>query len=397
MAELEDLIQYENENTSLDFKAIPYTKDKNEDLIKDVMSMANADVDGNRHIIIGVKLKSSGERDYLGVKKEDLVDQAIYQQLIRDNIEPDITLEYFPFEFDGKTFGIIRISNCDDKPYMMKKDCNKLKKGDSFIRKGSHQPPMIRADLNKIIAERIKFSSFSGNVNVVFSDNNLTEIDLCAIGNFIPPSVRAAQKIKELIEKKEKLPLSNDSFFLDKIQEMPSLLSLVPYGNRNLKTLKDNLENVNKTYKNDDDYEFFELSSHKISLNIINQGDRYIEDASIYMEFEIAEGLFVAKEIYSEPEPSIIPTPQLDRISEHKYLNERYPKVEYNDSSILISSYIGNIKHKMETLAFKEPVRIVLGNELIGQALKVNYRLYGKNLVQPIENTLTINVVPKEE
>jgi len=52
MADYDDLIKYENENTSLDFKEIQYEKKHHEALIKDIMSMANADVENDRHIVI---------------------------------------------------------------------------------------------------------------------------------------------------------------------------------------------------------------------------------------------------------------------------------------------------------------------------------------------------------
>ena len=62
MINFDDLIKYENENTCLDFKAIQYEKSQYEELIKDIMSMANADVENDRYIIIGVKHKPSGDR-----------------------------------------------------------------------------------------------------------------------------------------------------------------------------------------------------------------------------------------------------------------------------------------------------------------------------------------------
>ncbi len=134
---IDELIRYENENSSLDFKVVQYTKDKHEDLIKDILSMANANVEGEKYIIVGVKHKTSNDRDIIGIKKEDFSDSATYQQLIRENIEPDILIEYSPYEIDGKYVGIFRIKEANNKPYMMKKDFGKkLKKGDCFIRKG---------------------------------------------------------------------------------------------------------------------------------------------------------------------------------------------------------------------------------------------------------------------
>ena len=95
MANLDDLINYEKEFTGLDFKRIQYDKKKHEDLIKDIMSMANADIEGDRYIIIGVDYKDSNDREIIEINKDEFVNSATYQQLIRDNIEPQIIFDYF--------------------------------------------------------------------------------------------------------------------------------------------------------------------------------------------------------------------------------------------------------------------------------------------------------------
>lgn len=58
--ELTDLIQYENEKTGLDFKAVMYKADKFDDLLKDIMAMANASLEEDRYIVVGVKHHPSG-------------------------------------------------------------------------------------------------------------------------------------------------------------------------------------------------------------------------------------------------------------------------------------------------------------------------------------------------
>ena len=51
MTNLDELVRYENENTDLDFKGTQYMKKQHEALIKDIMSMANADTENDRYII----------------------------------------------------------------------------------------------------------------------------------------------------------------------------------------------------------------------------------------------------------------------------------------------------------------------------------------------------------
>ena len=133
--ELLDLIQYENEKTGLDFKAVVYKADKFDDLLKDIMAMANAALEEDRYIVVGVKHYPNSERAFLGV--EEFMDDATYYQLVHSNIEPDIQFEYFHVEVEDKKVGVFRIYHCDNQPYLMKKDTKNLRRGDGFIRKGT--------------------------------------------------------------------------------------------------------------------------------------------------------------------------------------------------------------------------------------------------------------------
>ena len=65
---LDDLIEYESENTSLDFKAEEYGKN-NFELIKDVMSMANAHSNEKKYIVVGVKDNPNEDREWYCTQK----------------------------------------------------------------------------------------------------------------------------------------------------------------------------------------------------------------------------------------------------------------------------------------------------------------------------------------
>lgn len=156
MTGLDDLIKHEKEYTGLDFKRTQYIRAMHEDLIKDIMCMANADIKGEKYIIIGVDYKNSTDRELIGIKKDEFINSANYQQLIQDNIEPQIFFDYFPHEIEGKCLGIFSISKCENPPYMMKKDYGSLKKGECFIRKGDSQFRMLREDFDRIIANKAK-------------------------------------------------------------------------------------------------------------------------------------------------------------------------------------------------------------------------------------------------
>ncbi|MDR3667458.1 MAG: ATP-binding protein [Ignavibacteriaceae bacterium] len=156
-----ELIKYENENTALDFKAIQYKKEMYESFLKDIMAMANALVDGNRYIVIGVKHLPNGDKEYKSIPSGDFVDEATYQQLIKSNIEPDIELKYEALNMEGNLLGVFTISSCENQPYMMGKKYKSLNEGDSYIRRGSQQCRLKRSNLDKMIYERRRKESIS--------------------------------------------------------------------------------------------------------------------------------------------------------------------------------------------------------------------------------------------
>jgi predicted HTH transcriptional regulator len=117
MTEFDDLIKFENESTGVDFKAKQYVK--HEDLLKDLIAMANANVTGDRHVIVGMKHLPDGNRKFWGINQNEFVDSATYHQLARENIEPEIHFDYSPYEFEGHLLGVLRVYNCNDQPYMI--------------------------------------------------------------------------------------------------------------------------------------------------------------------------------------------------------------------------------------------------------------------------------------
>ena len=90
MANIDDLIEYYDESLNLDFKGSQYPREKHADLIKDIIAMANADTNDERYIIIGVIYNKEGRKELRGISRADFIDDAVYQELIQNNVEPDI-------------------------------------------------------------------------------------------------------------------------------------------------------------------------------------------------------------------------------------------------------------------------------------------------------------------
>ncbi len=400
MNDLEDLIRYENENTCLDFKAVQYLKPNYEALIKDIMAMANANISGDRYIIIGVKHRPDGSREFLSIGEQDFVDQATYQQLLRENVEPEVHFEYSPYRIDEHLLGVFRIFGCEEQPYMMRKAYGSgLRQGDGFIRKGTHQPRLMRQDLARIISIKAD-SGFTGTIRIVFDSRDAsTEINLRAARCVQLPSDLAADKINKILA--ERAELERNQLAKWQILAMNSALMRTsilgpppPYEHRSTEELQKNLENVKKTYREDDLYTQYEENASKINLVIVNEGATYVEDASICVEIPKIKGLKVPTGIYQKPDKT---NSIYTKILHPSFDDHRYPTVHEINDVIRVETSLGDLRHGRPVLAFERSLRVVLDEELIGKTLNLNCQLFGKQLPRPREETLAIHVIAPEE
>ena len=388
---LDDIIEFENENTELDFKAIQYQKVKFQDLLKDLMSMANSKTDADKYIIVGVKLLGNGNRDILGIT-EDFIDEATYQQLVHNNIEPELNFSYVSYQFQNKNLGVFKIFDSIDRPYMMKKDFGKLRIGEAFIRKGSHQTRLTRKDFDFYTEKKITEKRFKGKIHTYFDEINQKSIALKILSNGDYPSDKAAEKIKKiLLEKKVKLKKTEGMFvpFFD--QDIP-MLGGTPYENRSIKTLEGNLENVAETYREDDLHYLFEVKAHKFNFRILNDDTEYLEDASIELKIE-KEGLYIADKIYSKPDNSNSIISLKYELNPSSWESMNYPEVIENETEYLILENLGDLKHQISENALKVDLRIAINPKLNKTEKIVKIKIFGKNLSKPIEDQLIIKVI----
>jgi hypothetical protein len=168
MHHLTELILYGYENEYLDFKEKQYSKEKHIDLVADVMAMANSRHVGDKYIIIGIKDRPEG-KEIKGINPEEFVDSSVYTQVILSNIEPDIQMEYFKYDFEGKVLGVIRIFNTDKKPYMIKRKNERHHEGYCLIRKGSLNAIAKRSDFDYMY-------SHQGEVEIRFLEDTLLAV-----------------------------------------------------------------------------------------------------------------------------------------------------------------------------------------------------------------------------
>lgn len=380
---LDDLILNGIESVNLDFKKELYSRFKKSELLKDVMSMANARVTGPRFIIFGVE-ESKGVKSFEGVNASEIMDAASYQQFVSQYINPTIEFAVLCHAINGITYAIIRIEPGENAPYMMKKEFSdiqqyptkkpiRLEVGEAWIRVGTHKRRMELADFEGIYTERYANQRFSGDVRVVFSDTGTADITIQAPGKRVFPSDIAREKIEEKIAQSRKDELRKDESLPEVKRTQPSnigsivdpkrmeqIAKIIEVLNRHPKLYsteywEKELEKVDSEYLEDDCYYFYEELGHKIDLTLDNRGNRFLDRVRIVLEIP-KDGIVVADKIYEKPDRSV-PTYQTS-ILKLAFPREQYPSVTEEKANYVVTVDFDEVRHNIPIEVFDAPLPI---------------------------------------
>lgn len=392
--DLDDLIEYESENTCLDFKAEEYGCDKIS-LIKDIMSMANANSMNKKYIIIGVKDIPGSDRQIIGLNT--ISDQANLENVIQENIEPNINFKYYSYFYKEKRLGIIEIDGNTNPPYMMKKDHGALKKGDIWIRKGSRQSRVVREDIDRMFLLRNNTLD-SQKIQLGFGGSLDSEkvVTIPVIDRDKVPSNIQKQILQSKLDRLKK-------YESGEVVEENNLYTVYPEYHQNKKeikigtnylgmpvyydekTLKRKIKDVTENFEKEDYYFFFEENSIKLNFSILNNTNAFLEDVKIQFKFD-KRAFTVAKSLPKKPRYEA----PLLRAPSPTDLLDGYPYVEEENNHYLIIEEFENIRHKELITIFTEEIRCILKSDYPERQTKIEYVLSSKNLPDPIKGKLTL-------
>lgn len=153
------LSELPSECSYLDYKEIPYLKNKKHDFIKDVIAMLNSaeSIGEKKYIVFGV----TDDKQLVGIKKEMQPDDNEFQNWA-DNITPRPQIQTGTVEFQDKVFGYVYLLSSNEyvvhevkKTVSGENDYKSAGKhvvlqGQSFLRRGSRNEIMMQADRERI-------------------------------------------------------------------------------------------------------------------------------------------------------------------------------------------------------------------------------------------------------
>lgn len=156
---IESLLAKKQESDIFDIKLQFYDDAKKFELIKDIVAFANCREISDKYIIFGVEDRTFKIKGFSG----EFPDISDIQNLLKTYVEPSVDIEIGCQIINGFDVKFIKIKNCINKPYVIKKNYSKngkieLREGEIYIRKNATNSLTTRDDLIQMFKEKEGFS-----------------------------------------------------------------------------------------------------------------------------------------------------------------------------------------------------------------------------------------------
>jgi len=353
--------------------------------LRDVIAMANASVDGRRYIITGVEVDDKGQKSVHGVDRNDFSGNPAYQSLVTDYIEPPIRVTYQRVSFGGKHVGVYEIGNCQDRPYMMRMDqSEKLRRGDAYVRRQDTIVKMGRRQLQELF-ERKFHDSVSGDRieigfpgEIIHKDFRFPTVELAKL-----PSALAGAKLNQLIDVQSQKHSTGSTTVIARLTHARLFGSDDPYKVRTPVELMDEMKQLERKHRIEDEHFLFERHGTPLQLVVLNQGDESIEDASLTVTLPRHDAFYIADRL-----PGKLINGELVARGSAELAD--YPAVNVKDDLVDISCTLGDVPPHEPINVFSTPVRICVGSMLKGRKVGIRYSLFGRNLRKPAKGKLRL-------
>lgn len=387
MKHLIDIIRSAAPSSAVQFRRQPYGAAGARDFLRDLLALANADVEQNRYIIIGAEVDQNGQRTLHTIDKSDFSGKPPYPALAAEFVEPAVHLEYHPVLVDGQRLGVFEISACKDQPYMMRIDHSEtLRRGDAYQRINNTTVKVGRRQLQAMFEayfhETIPAASIEIGYpgDIIHKKYRVPTCDLNAL-----PSTVAGAKLSQLIELKSgaNRPAKGSTSLLARLTHARLFGSDDPYEDRPVEELQQELQQIEQEYCDHDNHFLFEQRAQELQLVIYNQSSDVISDASLAIVIPTHQDFFVATGLPRVPSNRKF----VDRLAGE---TAGYPDVTLGDGATKVRVELGDVPPGEFVDVFARPLRVCAGDSLKGRRFGLRYVLRARNLRSSVTGKLRL-------
>lgn len=367
------------------FRSHAYGEDGMRLFLRDVLALANASVEGNRYIVVGVDFDDKGRKRKRTVDTTDFSGKPSYQSVANEYIEPPVRIRYKPVSLDGTRIGVFELGDCQDRPYMLRADFDeRLRRGDAYMRVNDAAVKMGRRQLMEMFERKFRDSVSASNIEVGFpgeiihKDFTLPTSDLAQM-----PSALASRKLEEMLQARQLSRNSGSTTVVARLTHARLFGTEAPYEHRSPEDIMVELRDIRTRYRNQDDHFLFDECAKEMQLVVYNQGLEPIIDASLSIALPNHSAFYLA----DKPPKRFVNNRYVDRSPDEI---AAYPAVVLRDDSIKIVAKIGDLPSGELVDVFRSPPLVCVGSDLSGRRFGMRYALNGQNLRAPAKGQLKL-------
>ena len=348
----------------------PFQSFDRESLVKEVIGLANARVDGPRNILFGVNAGGVNGTKIVGIPDSAVGDLKRAHRLVSGLVEPLLDLAFIFDRIEGKLVGALEIDGCEFGPYFLAQDLSEeLRRGACWQRDGGALVAMDRRELmngHTQASDEVAPVVLPDNVrlSVGFNDDpNCEFIEVAVPDSSDPPfaeegasgETRKSRNIAQTL--KDTMRLTTQMLKMAKTAKMDQSPDTASSDADDAS--KEIAEAARKHY-------FYEECAAKVDLCIRNDSDIDIEDLAVELGLPRLPGLDVADRIYTSP---------FDKRSANTVNKLGYPDVEHHKDAIFVRTTVGLIPANHTQALLGTSLRFAVGTEALGKKLALRYVL----------------------
>ena len=362
---LKQLLQQPQTSSTL-FVCDPFREPDHEELVKEVIGLANADVDGPRYILFGVNAGAMEGSGYVGIADSAMADLKKAHRLLSAMIEPVLHLAFIYDKINSKLVGALEIDGCDEGPYVVGQDFSEeLSRGRCWIREGHELRAVHQSDLaSKSTPEASGLHKLiePPQLTVSFNDQaDCKQIELTVPDTSDPPFGGEKQRVKK--------PTTLTQTIKNVVETVTvQILRLGKTHNATAST--DMFRETQTIFAGAADHYYFEEKALQLNLTVCNEGKESVEDVSIELGFPRIPDFEIADHLYLSP---------FDKRSSNEIKNLGYPDVDVLAKAILVRSSLDGLSPGCSVQAFRCPLRMAVGPNMQKKKIAINYTLRWQN------------------
>lgn len=352
----------------------PFRKLDQEEMVKEVIGLANADVDGSRHILFGINPGAMEGSGIVGITESVMADLKKAHRLISALIEPVLHLAFIFDTVENKLVGALEIDGCEEGPYVVGQDSSaELSRGQAWIREGRELRPIDAADLVPISIPESINAAKPPPIEVGFNDQpDCKFIEMVLLDTSDPPFAKEKKDVKQALNLKKAIKdtVSTITTRILSLGRAPVQVAAVGPDKRDTDSQTDVFRATVALFGDAENHYYYEEKALELNLSVCNKGTEGIDGVSIELGFPRLPDFDVADRLYVSP---------FDKRSSFELKNLGYPEVERHDDGILVRSTIGHLSPGSPTQAFRCALRLAVGPGMQGRKLAILYALHGQN------------------